>query len=302
MMDRLAAMSVFVTVAESGSLSAAARRLGVPLTTVSRRMADLEAHLQARLFRRTSRRLTLTDAGQAYLAAVRRLLEDLGAAERAAAGEYAVPRGLLVLTAPVVFGRTHLLPVIATFLREYPQIDLRLMLTDRLVHIVDDQVDLALRIGTLPDSGLVAVRLGEVRWVICASPEYLAAHGEPLAPDALAAHDCIAFETIAPGGEWVFGRGADTLRVAIAPRLSVSTAEAAIDAAVAGLGITRVLSYQVEAQVRAGSLRLVLDAQAPDPWPVHLVHAGQGIVAQKLRVFLDFAVPRLRARLAALVI
>ena len=299
-MDRLAAMTLFLSVAAAGSLSAAARKDGLPLATVSRRLADLEAHLGTRLLLRGSRSITLTDAGQGYLAACRRVLEDVAAAERAARGEYAAPRGHLVVTAPLVFGRLHLLPVVTAFLQAYPQIDLRLILGDNRMQIMEDHVDVALRIGPLPDSGLVAARLGTVARITCASPAYLARRGAPAMPEALAGHDCILFDPLAPGGEWLFGRAKLERRIPVVPRLTVTTAEAAVDAAASGLGVTRVLSYQAAAAVRSGALCRILQDAEPDPWPVHLVHAGQGPMAQKLRVFLDAAVPQLRAGLAAL--
>jgi DNA-binding transcriptional LysR family regulator len=293
-LDRIEAMTVLVAVAETGSLSAAGRRLGQPLSTVSRKLADLEAHLNARLLLRGARQATLTEAGEAHVAACRRILADLAEAERAAAGEYGTPRGDLVVTAPVVFGRLHLLPVVSAFLREHPAVNVSLTLADRILHLTDDHVDAALRIGPLPDSSLVARRLGTVRRVICASPAYLAARGTPLVPGDLAAQDCISFTALGPPERWMIGEQA----VAVRPRLAVNTAEAAIDAAVAGLGITRVLSYQVAAACREGRLVTLLDAFAPAPVPVSLVHVGQGRMPQKLRAFLDFAAPRLRAALA----
>ena len=184
-MDRLEAMSLLVTVAESGSLSAASRKLGVPLPTVSRKISELEAHLSTRLLIRSTRRLALTDAGAAYVAAAKRILDEVGEAERAASGEHAAPRGDLVITAPVVFGRLHVLPVIAEFLARWPEIDVRLVLSDRNLHLIDDRVDIAVRIGALADSALVSTRVGAVRRVVCGSPAYFAAHGVPKRPEDL---------------------------------------------------------------------------------------------------------------------
>ncbi|MFO1201229.1 MAG: LysR family transcriptional regulator [Tabrizicola sp.] len=296
-MDRFEAMAMFQTVAQAGSLSEAGRRLGIPLATVSRRMGDLEARLGARLLIRGSRKVTLTTAGETYLAAARRILDDLAEAERAASGEYAQVQGQLVITAPVVFGRLHLLPVVTAFLRENPDVDVQLTLADRLLHLQDDHVDLALRIGRLPDSALIATRIGEVRQVLCAAPSYLAARGEPRDLAALAQHDCIAFTALGQADRWDFP-GAEEASLTLAPRLSVNTAEAALDAAADGLGITRVLSYQMERLEAEGRLRRILTRFEPPPVPIHLVHAAQGLVPRKLRAFLDFAVPRLRARLA----
>ena len=297
-MDRLDAMSLFVATVEAGSLSAAARRVGVPLATVSRKLSDLEKHLKTRLLNRSTRRLTLTDAGQSYLIACRRILGEVNEAERTAAGEYSSPTGELVITAPVVFGRLHVLPVITDFLALYPQVDVRLTLSDRITQLVEEHIDLALRIGELPDSAMVAIRVGSIRRIVCASPAYLAMHGTPTRPPELAGHNCVTFEGLAAPATWSFGAGKAETTVPVRSRLQVNTAEAAIDAAIAGLGLTRVLSYQADAAARAGALRVVLEPFEPPPWPVSLVHAGQGRLPVKLRAFLDFAAPRLKERLA----
>lgn len=299
-MDRLEAMSVLLAVVDAGSLSAASRRLGAPLATVSRKVLELEAHLETRLLIRSSRRMTLTDAGRSYVAACRRILDDVGEAERAAAGEYSAPTGDLLITAPIVFGRLHVLPIVADFLMAYPEIGVRLMLADRVVNLMEEQIDIALRIGELPDSSLVATRVGAIRRVVCASPGYLAARGTPKRPHELPAHDCITFEGLMSPLEWTFRIDKTDKPVAIRSRLVVNTAEAAIDAAIAGLGVTRVLSYQVEAARRTGQLALMLEAFEPPPSPVNLVHAGQGLLPLKTRAFLDFAAQRLRARFAAI--
>ncbi|AZO52820.1 MAG: LysR family transcriptional regulator [Mesorhizobium sp.] len=299
-MDRLEAMSLFIGAVEAGSLSAAARNLGIPLATVSRKISDLERHLNTRLLNRSTRRLTLTDAGHAYLAACRRILDDVGEAERTAAGEYNVPTGELVVTAPVVFGRLHVLPVVTAFLAAYPDVDIRLTLADRITQLAEDHIDLAVRIGALPDSSLVALRVGAIRRVVCASPAYLAEHGTPRIPEDLAAHSCITFEGPSGLSAWSFASGKTETRVQVRSRLQVNTAEAAIDAAISGVGPTRVLSYQVEAAVRSGALRILLPEFEPEPWPVQLVHSGQGLLPVKLRAFLDFAAPRLRERLTRL--
>lgn len=293
-------MSILVEVVEAGSLSAAGRRLGVPLATVSRRIADLEAHLGTRLLNRSSRRMTLTDAGLSYVAGCRRILEEVGEVERAAAGEYRAPRGELIVTAPVVFGRLHVLPVVSAFLSAYPEIRIRLVLADRVVHLLDDHIDLAVRIGDLPDSSMVATRIGLIRRVACASPDYLSRRGVPATPAALAAHACVVFEGLGTSGSWSFGTGRAAAAVPVPARLTVNTAEAAIDAAIAGVGVTRVLSYQVADAARSGALAVILQEFEPEPWPVNLVYAERGLLPVKLRAFLDFAAPRLKERLAAL--
>lgn len=298
MTDRFESMSILVAVVEAGSFSAAARQLKMPLATVSRKVADLESHLKTRLLHRSTRQLSLTEAGQSYVAACRRILEEVGEAERAASGEYATPKGELALTAPIVFGRLHVLPVVADFLKTYPDIDVRMVLTDRVVPLLEAHVDVALRIAELPDSSLIAARIGTVRRVVCASPAYFAEHGTPTSPQELAAHACITFEQMTSRHVWSFMSGKSEVTVPVRSRLAVTTAEAAVDAAVAGVGITRVVSYQMASALRAGALKIVLEPFEPAPWPISLVHTGQGILPLKLRAFLDFARPRLKARLA----
>ena len=297
-MDRLEAMSAVLAAVEAGSLSGASRKLGMPLATVSRKVSELEAHLRTRLVTRTSRRLILTDAGRSYIAACKRILDDIREAERAAAGEYSAPRGELIITAPIVFGRLHVLPVVLEFLKTYPEIDVRLTLADRIVNLQEDHVDLAVRIGELPDSSLVAMRVGSIGRVVCGSPAYFAERGTPKGPDELRKHDCITFNGLTSPEAWIFPSGKGNISVAVHSRLIVNTAEAAIDAAITGLGITRVLSYQVADAMRSGALFLALREFEPPPVPVSLVHAGQGRLALKLRAILDFAAPRLKARLS----
>jgi DNA-binding transcriptional LysR family regulator len=297
-MDRLEAMTILVAAVETGSFTAASRRLGVPLPTVSRKVADLETHLDARLLIRTTRKLTLTDAGEAYLAAARHILEQVAEAERAASGEYITPRGDLAIAAPIVFGRLHVLPVVNEFLAAYPDIDVQLPLSDRNADIVGDQLDMAVRIGVLRDSSMIALRVGSVRQVVCASPDFLRTHGTPEKPDDLAALPCITFG-IVPASYWSFAaKGRPARPVAIRPRLAVNTAEAAIDAASAGVGVVRVLSYQVASALREKRLKIALREYEPEPLPVHLVHPAQAHLPLKLRRFLEFAAPRLKKALA----
>ncbi len=299
-MDRLDAMNVFLTVVDAGSLSAAGRKLAMPLATVSRKLSELESHLGARLLTRSTRKLAVTDAGEAYVAACRRILGEVAEAERAAAGEYNVPQGDLVITAPLAFGRQHVLPVVSAFLLEYPAVDVRLVLGDRIAQLIDEHVDLAVRIGPLPDSRLNALPLGTLRRIVCASPAYLAAHGRPRTPADLARHHCVTFDAVASAQSWTFADGPSAETVAIRSRLVVNTAEAAVDGAVAGIGLVRVLSYQAAAARRAKQLEVLLTKHEPPPVPVHLVFDAQQRVALKLRAFIDFAAPRLREGLAAL--
>jgi DNA-binding transcriptional LysR family regulator len=292
-MDRLEAMTILVEAVDSGSLSAAGRRLHIPLATVSRRISELEDRLKIRLLIRGSRKLVLTDAGRDYVASCRRVLEDIAEIERNAAGEYRTPQGELVISAPVSFSRTHILPMLVDFLAAYPDVKVRLSQSDRTVNLLEDHVDLAVRLGTLPDSSLMATRFGLVRRVLCASPQYLEARGTPQAPDDLRQHDCIAFEAIG-SGEWLFRKDGADFAVTVSHRLMITTAETATEAALGHVGIARVLSYHAAPHVAAGRLRLVLEAFEPPLMPMSLVYPSQRQVPLKLRAFLDFATPRLR--------
>lgn len=303
-MDRFEAMSLLVIVTEKGSLSAVSRALHIPLPTLSRKISDLESLLGTRLLIRTTRKLSLTDAGIAYVAAARRILEQVEDAEREAAGEFVVPKGELVITAPVLFGRLHVLPVVTDFLELFPAINVRLVLADHNVHLVDDNVDMAVRIGKLPDSSMVATRIGEMRTVMCASPALLAKYGEPQTPEALAGLPCVRVETPMPSSSWRFQVPGSTkiIDVPIRPRLLVSTAEAVMQAAVRGVGVTRLLHYQVADAVENGTLRIILQAFEPETAPISLVHASRGHMPLKMRRFIDFALPRIRATLERLTV
>jgi DNA-binding transcriptional LysR family regulator len=297
-MDRFEAMSVLLAVVDAGSLSAGARRLQAPLATVSRKVADLEKHLGARLVLRTRRGLTLTDEGRNYVAASRRILEELEAVERQASGDYGALRGGLHVTAPIIFGERHVLPIALEFLKEQPEIDMRLTLTDRQISLSDDHVDVALRIGHLTDSALIAPRVGAVRRVVCASPDYLTRRGVPLDPEDLVRHDGISFQGFATAPEVRYRRDGATFNVEPRPRLAVNTTEAAIQAAVSGIGIIRVLSYQIADQLRSGALQEVLVEFAPAPLPVNVVYGPADPLPTKVRCFLDWITPRLRDQLA----
>jgi len=298
-MDRLYAMAILVTAADLGSLSAAGRKLGIPLPSVSRKISDLEAHLQTQLLVRTTRKMSLTDAGVSFVASSRRILEQIADAERGATGAALTLTGELTVTAPIVFGRLHLLPVVCAFLAKHPQIDVRLSLSDRNAELIDDNIDVALRIGALPDSSLQAIKVGTVRRVVCGSPAYLSANGVPKTPDELSSHSFVVFGV--PGlSNWSFsGKGARREHsVIVHPRLTVNTAEAALDAAIAGVGLTRVLSYQAAEAVARGQLKIVLQSFEPAAVPVSLVHPAQAQLPRKTRAFLDFAAHALRQRLS----
>jgi DNA-binding transcriptional LysR family regulator len=292
-MDRIEDISVFIEVAERGSFAAAARRLNRSPTAVTRAVADLEARLGVRLLNRTTRAVSLTDVGERFLGGARRVLSDLTEIEQAAAGQGSAPRGELAVTAPILFGRLHVLPIITAFLEEFPDVNARLLLLDRPVDLVEERLDAAIRIGALADSSAIATRLGTLRRIVVASPAYVARRGAPARLDEIAAHDVVVFGGL---GRWEFAD--DVAR--FTPRLAVNTAEAAIDAVIAGLGLTRVLSYQAVQALSRGAVVRVLEAYGLDEIPVHLLYPGGAHPSPKLRAFVDFAVPQLRARLAAI--
>lgn len=298
-MDRLEAMEYFVAAVEAGSLSAAGRQLNVPLPTVSRKVADLEAHLNTQLLVRSTRKLALTEAGVSYLAACKRILDQVGEAESQAAGEHNIPRGGLTITAPIVFGRLYVVPVVTAFLAKFPQINVFLTLSDHTLDLVDEHIDLAVRTGSLSDSTLVATKVGEIRRVVCGSPDYFSAHGTPETLDDLAKHMCVTYTALASGSAWIFNPRDGKACRGIRPlcRLKINTAEAAIDAALAGVGVTNVLSYQIVKQVAEGKLSIVLRDFEPEPSPVHVIHARQALLPLKIRLFIDFAVAHLRKAL-----
>ena len=296
-MDRLEAMSVIIAVNETGSLSAASRKLGTPIATISRKVAELEARLKAQLFQRSSRRMTLTDAGRSYIDACKRIIEQVDDAEREVSGEYRIPKGDLAVTSPWGLGHTHLLPLAVEFLTAYPEISLRLMLTDRVVNVVTENIDIAIRIGILPDSSMIATRVGSIRVVVCGSPSYLATHGIPKELSDLRNHDCITIDDVASPPTWKFGKGNRQIVVPLRSRLTVNTSEAAVLAAVAGCGLARVMSYKMDTAKRAGTLAVVLDEFEPEPLPAHIVYAERKPVPLKLRAFLNWITPRLKARL-----
>jgi DNA-binding transcriptional LysR family regulator len=299
-MDRLEAMSLVLAVAEAGSLSAAARQRKVPLATVSRNVSELEAYLRTKLFDRSSRALVPTDAGRTYIAALKRILADIAEAERAASGEYTTPRGELRVSAPVALGRLYLQPVLAEFLATFPEVDVQLSLQDRSVNLAEEHIDAALRVGALADSSLIAVRIGEIGRVMCASPAYLKSHGTPTSPSDLSRHDCISYPPIQSPTTWRFKRDQTEYVVPVRSRLVVSNLESACDAARAGIGVTVALSYHVAEAIRSGELTPLLQDFQPPPRPVSFVYSPNRFMPVKLRAFLDFAVPRLKARLSDL--
>jgi DNA-binding transcriptional LysR family regulator len=299
-MDRLEAMSIVLAVAEAGSLSAAARRQKTPLATVSRKVSELEAQLRTKLFNRSSRALVPTDTGRSYIAAAKRILADVAEAERAAAGEYTTPRGDLIVSAPVALGRLYLQPVLAAFLAAFPEVDVQLSLQDRAVNLLEEHVDVALRIGALADSSLIAVRVGEIVRVLCASPAYLKSRGTPKSPDDLSTHDCITYPPFQSPTTWRFKRDQIEYVVPVRSRLIVSNLESASDAARAGIGLTVAFSYHVAGSIKSGELTPLLQDFQPPPLPISFVYSPNRFMPVKLRAFLDFMLPRLRPRLGDL--
>ncbi|BAV50864.1 LysR family transcriptional regulator [Mesorhizobium sp. 113-1-2] len=293
-MDRLEAMSFIIAIMESGSLSAASRRLGKSIPTVSRRLSELEEHLKAELFQRSSRQLKLTDAGRGYIEACKRIIEQIDDAEREVSGEYVAPKGDLTATAPWGFGHMHLLPLACEFMRAYPDIRLRLVLSDRVLNPREEMIDVAIRIGNLPDSSMIATRIGSVRIVACASPSYIAKNGEPKSPADLSNHDCITVDDLAVQRTWKFEHQGREIVAPISSKLTVNTSEAAIAAAVAGAGIARVMAYKMESARQEGKLIVLLDDFERPPLPVHIVYQERKPLPLKLRAFLNWMAPRLR--------
>lgn len=294
-MDRLQTMSVFVAVAEEAGFAAAARRLKLSPPSVTRAVSQLEQRLGAKLLHRTTRSVQVTDAGQRYLADCRRILAEIEEVDHHAAGIHAAPRGAVTVTASVLFGRMVMAPILLDLLDRYPDISLTSLFVDRVVHMVEEGVDVAVRIAELPDSTLSAARVGSVRRVLCAAPGYLDARGRPETPSELAGHEIIDFVAMTPGGEWAFEKNDKVERFKPRSRLRVNSADPAIAAALGGRGITRVLSYMIAPQLEAGSLELVLDDRAPPAVPIHVVHKEPGQTSARVRAVVDHLVERLRA-------
>lgn len=292
-MDRWQAMRIFVQVVESGGFAPAAKVLHMSPPSVTRAVAKLEDLIGTRLLVRTTRSLKLTAAGEGYVADCRRILAEIAEAEANAAGSFTAPAGLLTVTAPALFGRIHVLPVILDFLDHYPAMQVKTIFVDRVTNLVDEGLDVAIRIASLPASGLVARRIGSVRQVLCGSPDYFACFGEPGSPQELARHRIIGREGLFGHSEWLFGRD-NNIRVPISPRLICNTNDAVLAAAVAGWGLSRFQSYQVAPDVSAGRLKVVLADYEREPVPIHIVHAEGRMVSARVRAFVDFAAVRFR--------
>ncbi|ETX28639.1 LysR family transcriptional regulator [Roseivivax isoporae LMG 25204] len=289
-------MEVIVAVANAGAFAAAGAKLGMSPPAVTRAVAALEDRLGARLLNRTTRRLSLTEAGVRYVETTRRLLAEIEAAERSAGGASSAPRGHLTATCSVMFGRLHLVDLVSAFLREQPALTASVTLLDRVVDLVDEGVDVAVRIGALPDSSLVAARVGQTRRLLVAAPDYLARRGRPERPEDLKAHDIIAFSGLMPGQDLSLTAGSGRkATIALSPRLRLNDAAAAIDAAERGDGICLVLSYMVARQVRDGRLVPVLERFMPPAVPIQIVYPHARLLAPKIRAFVDFTASHLRA-------
>lgn len=293
-MDRFQEMQVFAAVAQEQGFSAAARRLGMSAASVTRAVAALEQRIGTQLLTRTTRSVHLSEAGQRYLEDCRRILAEVQEAEDSAAGSHAQPRGQLTITAPVLFGDLFVTPLMVGYLTQFPEVSINAVLVDRVVSMVEEGIDVAVRIGELPDSNQHAIRVGEVRRVICASPGFLTDHGRPRHPEDLSRAPIIATSSIGQPRSWPFLEAGEPISVRPEPRLVVSANQAAITAAAMGLGLTRILSYQVASKVAAGELEIVLaDFELP-PLPIHVVYQGGRKAPARVRSFVDFAVKVLR--------
>jgi DNA-binding transcriptional LysR family regulator len=301
-MDRLHELEVFVAVADAGSFAKAGGRMRLSPPAVTRAIAALEDRLGARVFNRTTRSLTITDVGQRFLENARRILIDLDTAEKDAVGETSVPHGHLTVTASVTFGRSALAPVVAAFLNQHSRISVSVLLLDRITNLIEEGIDVAVRIGPLPDSNLVAKKVGSVRRILVASPTYLARRGTPLSPADLRLHSMIAFTGLMPNREWRYMDGRTGHSMSLTPRLEINDAAAAIAVAENGDGITIALSYMVADKIRDGRLIPILDAFTPAAVPVSLVYPQNRLISPKVRSFVDFAAPLLRTTLDKLVV
>jgi len=293
--DRLHLINVFVSVVDANGFAGAARKLNISPPAVTRAISELEAHLGVRLLTRTTRVVRVTEAGARYVEDCRRILAELAEADESVSGLHASPRGRLTLTAPALFGALFVTPIVTEYLQRYPEVTASCWFIDRVVNMVDEGVDIGVRIGELPDSSLQAIRVGRVRRVICAAPSYLKRHGAPQTPDELTAHTIVSASGVTPTPEWRLVENGAPKLVKLQPRMTTTTNDSAVAAAVAGFGLTRLMSYQVAEHVREGRLQVVLSEFETAPLPVHLVHREGRHASQKARAFLDLAIERLRA-------
>jgi len=294
-MDRFTEMQVFAAVAECEGFAAGARKLKISPPAATRAVADLEYRLGVKLLNRTTRYVRVTDAGQRYLDDAKRILAQVAEADEAAVGINGSPRGHLVVTAPVLFGRMYVMPAIVEYLQKYPDTEVSAMFVDRVVNLLEEGVDVALRIGELSDSSFKALKVGTVRRVVCASPAYIEQYGMPLHPDELNNHPIIVASNLGPNVEWRFLDNNQTSIVRIKPRLTVTSNDAAIEAAVEGLGITRLISYQIAPQLASGQLKIILSEFELPAMPIHVLHREGRHSSVKIRAFIDLIAEKLRA-------
>jgi len=295
-MDQIHLMKVFVATGELESFAAAARRLDISPAAVTRAVSALEEQLGVKLLLRTTRSVRLTEAGSRYLEDTRHILASIHEANEAAAGINSTPKGDLAVTAPILFGKKFVMPCIVRYLQQYPEVDVSAFFLDRIVNMVEEGMDVAVRIGPLPDSGLKALRVGRVRRMLCASPEYLARHGVPKHPSDLAGHAVIGTTNLSPRAGWRFGVAEEPTLVRVKPRLTVTSNDGAIAAASGGLGIARLLSYQVADELASGQLQVVLAEYEEAPWPIHVLHRESKYGSAKVRAFIDMLAQALRAQ------
>jgi DNA-binding transcriptional LysR family regulator len=293
-MNKLSAMETFVRIVDHGSLTAAAAALDTSLPSVVRSLAALERELGVRLLNRTTRRLHLTDEGAQYLERCRAILSAVQESEAGFTSARAEPQGRLAVTAPVLFGRRYVTPIVSGFMRRHPKVSAELLFVDRVVNLVEEGIDVAVRIGRLKDSSLVAIAVGKVRRVVCASPEYLRRHGAPRSPQDIRAHACVRYTGLAPRGDWHFRAGRRTVAVPISAVLSCSDIDSSLDACVGGRGLGMFVSYQTAALRREKKLSYVLEEFELEPVPVQVVYAQSRLVTGKVRAFVDECVSRLR--------
>jgi DNA-binding transcriptional LysR family regulator len=286
-MDRIDAMQALVAVADLRGFAPAARKLGLSPSGVTRLIAALEDRVGARLLQRTTRSVTLTDAGARYLERIRRILADVEEAEGAVERERTRPSGRLAVSAPIGFGRLHVSPVMSAYLKRYPEVSGELRLSDRMINLVEDGIDLAVRIGHLSDSSLVARHVGEMRRIVVASNNYLRQRGEPKTPQAIASHETIQFGAMTAPPDWRFVEDGHEVRIACTPRLTTNSADAALDYAEQDGGLTRVMAYQAAAALKRGRLKIVLAKFEQPPLPIHIVYPTSRLLSAKVRSFVD---------------
>lgn len=294
-MDRFSEMQIFVAVAECEGFAAGARKLKISPPAATRAVAELEHRLGIKLLNRTTRYVRVTDAGQRYLDDCKRILAQVTEADEAAIGINAAPRGHLVITAPVLFGRMYVMPCVVEYLQKYPDTEISAMFVDRVVNMLDEGVDVALRVGELSDSSFKAIKVGTVRRVVCASPAYIEKYGLPQHPNDLSDHQIVVASSLSPNVEWRFQENKQSKIVRVKPRLTVTSNDAAIEAAVAGLGITRLISYQIAPELQSGQLKILLSEYEFPALPIHILHREGRNASTKVRAFIDLVAERLKA-------